>query len=63
MIDAFCFVIVSQNVCRSSHTNIVVKFEGTVTKQERQVHDLQVLHVTCPRCELVTDSLSVRVSS
>ena len=52
MIVAFCFVIVSQNVCRCSHTNIVVKFEGTVTKRERQVHDLQVLYVTCPRCEL-----------
>jgi len=50
MIVAFCSVIVSQNVCRCSHSNTLVKFEGTVTKRERQVHDLQVLYVTCSSC-------------
>ncbi len=48
-------VIVSQHVCRIGHSNTLLKFEGTVTKREKQVHNLQVLYETCSTCEFSLD--------
>lgn len=54
-IVAFCSVIVSQHVCRIGHNKTLLKFEGTVTKRERRVHNLQVLYETCLTCKFSLD--------